>query len=166
VNAAPLDILGRIELADEAATARLAAALAAAARPGDCFALAGPLGSGKTSLARSFIRSLGDPDEEVPSPTFTLVQTYEMAAFTLWHFDLYRLSRPEDAIELGFDEALAEGVVLVEWPERLGPLLPAARLDIALSPGATPGARRAVLGGGAAWRARLAGLALASLADG
>jgi tRNA threonylcarbamoyladenosine biosynthesis protein TsaE len=121
-----------VDLADEEATLALGARLARDAAPGDVFALAGSLGSGKTTLARGFIRALTRPDEEVPSPTFTLVQTYETPKGTIWHFDLYRLEDPEEAWELGIEEAFASGISLIEWPERLGPLLPARRREILL----------------------------------
>src|SRR5579884_1615816 len=117
-----------IDLPDEAATTALAARLAEQARPGDVIALRGDLGSGKTTFARAFIRALGG-GEEVPSPSFTLVQLYELAAATVWHFDLYRLRSPEEAWELGIEEAFAGGIALIEWPERLGALLPERRLD-------------------------------------
>ncbi len=123
------------ELPDEAATARLAESLAARARKGDVIALFGELGSGKTAFARAFINALPAPDgtapatpEEVPSPTFTLLQTYQRAPAPVWHFDLYRLVRSDEVYELGFEEALIEGIVLIECPDRIGPLLPAARL--------------------------------------
>jgi len=142
-----------IELADERATARLAARVAGAARAGDTIALAGPLGSGKTTFARAFIRALGNSDEEVPSPTFTLVETYRFAGRPpIWHFDLYRLDAPDDVYELGIEEAWAEGISLIEWPERVAALLPAGRLDIALAPGDAPERRRATLRGGARWQ--------------
>ena len=132
-----------LQLADAAAPQALGARLAAQARPGDVLALRGELGAGKTTLARGFLAALGHT-EEVPSPTFTLVQVYELARLTVWHFDLYRLVRPEEAWELGLEDALADGVSLLEWPERLGDLLPADRLDVRLE--LTPdGARRAAL---------------------
>ena len=100
------------------ATGSLAASLAVLARPGDVIGLSGDLGTGKTSFARAFIAAraalCGAPEEEVPSPTFTLVQTYEMAGETIWHFDLYRLDRAEDAYELGIEEAFADGLCLIE----------------------------------------------------
>ena len=144
-----------IDLADEAATARLAARLAGLARQGDVIALAGDLGAGKTALARAFIRTLVGADEEVPSPTFTLVQTYDFDLGTLWHFDLYRLDRPDDALELGIEDAFAQGISLIEWPDRLGPFLPVDHLTVTLAPGPTKEARRALLEGGAAWTDRL-----------
>jgi tRNA threonylcarbamoyladenosine biosynthesis protein TsaE len=127
--------------------------------------LAGPLGAGKTSLARALIHALpgqpGSETETVPSPTFTLVQVYERAPAPVWHFDLYRLERPEEVWELGWEEALAEGIVLVEWPERLGALLPGAALLLTLAPGPRDGeGRQATLAGPAPWDRRLAGLHL------
>jgi tRNA threonylcarbamoyladenosine biosynthesis protein TsaE len=114
-----------MSLADETATAELGATLAARLHPGDIVGLQGELGSGKTTLARAILRAAaGDPDLIVPSPTFTLVEVYEMPRGTFWHFDLYRLETPEQVFELGWEEALAEGIVLIEWPERLGALLP------------------------------------------
>ncbi|MCA8932800.1 MAG: tRNA (adenosine(37)-N6)-threonylcarbamoyltransferase complex ATPase subunit type 1 TsaE [Rhodospirillaceae bacterium] len=124
-------------LADEAATCALGARLVPALRPGDVVLLAGGLGTGKTTLARAGIQAaLGGP-AEVPSPTFTLVQTYDLPAGTLWHFDLYRLGDPAEVLELGFEDAVADGMVLVEWPDRLGPLLPARHilLDLRAEPG-------------------------------
>jgi len=143
-----------IELPDEAATAALAAGLAALARPGDVIALKGELGAGKTSFARAFIRARGGI-EAVPSPTFTLVQVYELGGGTIWHIDGYRLRDPEEAWELDIEDAFSEGISLIEWPERLGSLVPARRLEIALSAGPTPAARRAALDPGAEWAARL-----------
>jgi tRNA threonylcarbamoyladenosine biosynthesis protein TsaE len=149
-----------VDLPDEAATARLAGRLAGLARQGDVIGLGGPLGSGKTSFARAFIRAYGGAAIEVPSPTFTLVEIYAFAGKPpVWHFDLYRLARPEDAFELGIEEAWSEGVSLIEWPERLGALLPAEHLLLALAEGAAPGARLARLAATAVWGSRIAGLA-------
>jgi len=111
--------MSTLHLADEAATQTLGRHLAASLRPGDAICLTGPLGAGKSTLARGLIRALTTPDEEVPSPTFTLVQFYECNP-PIAHFDLYRLTRPEEAFEIGLDEALDEGCALIEWPERLG----------------------------------------------
>ncbi|MEQ8195024.1 MAG: tRNA (adenosine(37)-N6)-threonylcarbamoyltransferase complex ATPase subunit type 1 TsaE [Rhodospirillales bacterium] len=144
-----------LSVADESATQSLAAAAAALARPGDVIALSGELGTGKTAFARGFIRALTNPDEEVPSPTFTLVQTYDSPAGTIYHFDLYRLNAPEEAYELGIEEAFADGMSLIEWPDRLGPLLPADRLDVLIEYGAGPEARRVTFGGSPSWMARL-----------
>jgi tRNA threonylcarbamoyladenosine biosynthesis protein TsaE len=136
----------RFYLEDEAATAMLGARLAAHLKPGDVLALTGGLGAGKTSLARALIRAAtNEADEEVPSPTFTLVQTYECPSFDIWHFDLYRLEKPDDALELGIEEAFAEAVSLIEWPERLGGYLPRRRLDILIRQGAEEEAREALL---------------------
>ena len=130
-------------LADEAATQDLGRKLAASLRPGDALCLTGPLGAGKSTLARALIRALTTPDEEVPSPTFTLVQFYETTDFPLAHFDLYRLSDPDEAYEIGLDEALDDGVALIEWPQRLEGRLPATRLDIDIA--LDGDARRAVI---------------------
>jgi tRNA threonylcarbamoyladenosine biosynthesis protein TsaE len=124
---------GDFRLRDEAATARLGAAVARVLEAGEAVCLWGPLGAGKTTLARGAIRALADVREDVPSPTFTLVQFYPNERLTLAHFDLYRVERPEEAHEIGLDEALDEGAALIEWPERLGGHLPADRLDIELS---------------------------------
>lgn len=114
-----------LPLADETATEQLGATLAARLKPGDVVGLKGELGAGKTTLARAILRAASDdPRLIVPSPTFTLVEVYETPHGTYWHFDLYRLETPEQVFELGWEEARAEGIVLVEWPERLGPLLP------------------------------------------
>lgn len=147
-----------VELPDETATAALAARIAALAQSGDIIALKGELGAGKTSFARAFIRARGS-GEEVPSPTFTLVQSYELAEATIWHFDCYRLRDPEEAWELGIEDAFRDGISLIEWPERLGSLLPARRLEIALHSGNSPNARRAVIDAAAGWADRIACLA-------
>jgi tRNA threonylcarbamoyladenosine biosynthesis protein TsaE len=143
-----------LTLADEAATAALAVRLAGLARKRDVFAISGPLGSGKTSLARAFVRALTAADEEVPSPTFTLVQAYDSAKGPLFHFDLYRLEAPEQAVELGIDDAFADGICLIEWPERLGRLLPACALRIDLAAGADAEQRIARVSGEDAWARR------------
>jgi tRNA threonylcarbamoyl adenosine modification protein YjeE len=149
-----------IDLPDEKATAALAAQLADIARPGDIIALSGDLGAGKTSLARAFIRARGGI-ETVPSPTFTLVQLYELRGGPIWHFDLYRLQRAEEAWELGIEDAFREGISLIEWPERLGDLLPVRRLRVALDFGPAPSARRATLSAGPEWSERLTALGAA-----
>jgi len=114
-----------MSLPDERATDELGATLAARLRVGDVVGLKGELGAGKTTLARAILRAAAeDPRLIVPSPTFTLVEVYETPRGSFWHFDLYRLEAPEQVFELGWEEALAEGIALVEWPDRLGPLLP------------------------------------------
>ena len=143
-----------VPLPDEAATADLARRLASSLVPGDLVALRGDLGAGKTALSRALIRAVTEEDAEVPSPTFTLVQTYETDIGPVWHFDLYRLSGPDEVTELGWDEARAEAVLLVEWPDRLGPLLPADHLEIKMTFNG-PTARQAELIGHGAWGARL-----------
>lgn len=155
-----------LPLPDLAATERLGRALAALLRPGDVVALYGDLGAGKTALARALIRALPGPagaaEEEVPSPTFTLVQTYERQPAPVWHFDLYRIEQAEEIHELGFSEALAEGITLIEWPERLGGGLPAGALSLTLSYDGDSGGenegREARLDAGGDWPERLAEL--------
>lgn len=123
-----------LSLPDEAATERLGTTLAARLRPRDLVALEGGLGAGKTTLARAILRAAaGDPGLVVPSPTFTLVEVYETPHGSFWHFDLYRLEAPEQVFELGWEEARADGVALVEWAERLGGLLPHDRLTVRLA---------------------------------
>jgi tRNA threonylcarbamoyladenosine biosynthesis protein TsaE len=117
-------------LPDEAATARLGAAIAQRLQAGEAVCLSGPLGAGKSTLARALVRTLTTPDEEVPSPTFTLAQFYEGGRLKVAHFDLYRLSDPSEAYEIGLDEALEDGAAVIEWPERLAGRLPAHRLDV------------------------------------
>ena len=125
-----------------AETERLARHLAPHAAPGDVIGLCGTLGSGKTAFARAFIRArLGRPAEEVPSPTFTLVQLYEHAAGAIWHFDLYRLSAPEETYELGIEDAFVGAISLIEWPEKLGALMPGDWLEVRFAPGEDEGAR-------------------------
>lgn len=141
-----MELRGELRLPDLAATEAAAARLAPLLRPGDVLFLQGDLGSGKTTCARAVLRALGVA-EEAPSTTFNLVLTYETARGPVWHFDLYRLEAPEEAIELGFEDALDQAIVLIEWPERLGPLAPPERLELTLAPEADPGARRLV------WRA-------------
>jgi tRNA threonylcarbamoyladenosine biosynthesis protein TsaE len=108
-----------IDLADAEATTALGRAIAPRLTPGEAVLLYGPLGMGKSTLARGLIRALAGEHEDVPSPTFTLVQFYETDP-PIAHFDLYRLTRPEEAFEIGLDEALDVGAALIEWPERLG----------------------------------------------
>lgn len=144
---------------DESATARLAESLAALVQPGDVIALWGDLGAGKTAFARAFINQLTDNTEEVPSPTFTLVQLYETRRGIVYHFDLYRLEQPDDSLELGMEDAFADGICLIEWPDRLGPWLPRDRLDVVIESGETEQARVFEFKSSSpAWNERLAAL--------
>ncbi|MFN3503668.1 MAG: tRNA (adenosine(37)-N6)-threonylcarbamoyltransferase complex ATPase subunit type 1 TsaE, partial [Allorhizobium sp.] len=119
-----------VHLTDDAATALFGEDLLLALQIGDCVALDGDLGAGKSTLSRAFIRALADdPDLEVPSPTFTLVQNYDLK-IPVAHFDLYRLSDPSELDELGLEEALADGICLLEWPGKAGRALPKNRIEI------------------------------------
>jgi tRNA threonylcarbamoyladenosine biosynthesis protein TsaE len=130
-----------LSLPDEAATGALAARAARLARPGDAILLHGPLGAGKSAFARAFLRAAaGDPGLEVPSPTFTLVQSYELPGVTAHHLDLYRLEGPDALAELGWEEA-RDGIVLVEWPDRLGRHAPPDALRVTLAPAEAPEGR-------------------------
>jgi len=144
-------------LDDEQATCRLAARAAALARAGDVVLLGGPFGAGKTAFARAFLRAATrEPDLVVPSPSFTLVQTYPLPeGGEVWHYDLWRVGGPEEVGELGWEEA-RRGIVLVEWPDRLGALAPPDALTVVLAsvPG-RPEAREARLSG---WLDRLSDL--------
>lgn len=131
----------------------LASRLALILKTGDVIALSGPLGAGKTTLARAVVTRLGG-EGEVPSPTFALMQRYETPRLTLTHCDFYRLV-PAELDELGLEDALSEGAVLIEWPERAAGWLPADRLDIAMDETATPDMRRIVLTGQGSFAARL-----------
>ena len=139
----------------EADLHKLAASLAKDLKTGDVVALQGDLGAGKTSFARGLINALSPVEEEVPSPTFTLVQVYDAQDPAIWHFDLYRIEKHDDILELGWEEARRQGVALVEWPERLGTLLPKDRLEISID--FTPdsdNSRRVTLTPHGKWRSR------------
>ena len=114
-----------------AATRALAARLAPRLKAGDVIALRGGLGAGKTTFARALIETLAGQEAEVPSPTYTLVQTYQAGDLLVYHFDLYRLDQPDDVVELGWDDT-ADGVCLIEWPDKAGDHLPAWRLDLTI----------------------------------
>ena len=111
------------ECKTEEDTKRLACCFSNVAQKGDIFALYGTLGAGKSTFSRFFIQNLSSA-EEVPSPTFTLVQSYEGSNFEIYHYDMYRLKSPEEAYELGIEESFYDGVNLIEWPEKIGGLLP------------------------------------------
>ena len=123
----------QLELPDLSATETLGSLLADGLAVGDVISLSGPLGAGKSVLARAIIQAANPAETDVPSPTFTLVQTYELGDGTpLWHLDLYRIESPEDAMQLGLDDAFIDAVCLIEWPDRLKKLLPKTNLSIHL----------------------------------
>ncbi len=135
---------------------RLAEDFAFALKPGDVLALNGDLGAGKTTFARALIRAIsGQPDIEIPSPTFTLVQTYSACRFDVAHFDLYRLAAPEELHELGLDHALGKGVAIIEWPERAGELLPVDRFVVHIGETGDPATRNVMLEASAPLAARV-----------
>lgn len=142
----------QFDLPDQPATEALAARLAALSGAGDVIALHGEMGMGKSVFARAFLRALAeDPSLEVPSPTFSLVQIYDLPKATVAHFDLWRLDGPDALFELGWDE-VQEGIMLVEWPERAGDELPRHALHLTLMPGEGEEGRRVMLEG---WSDRL-----------
>jgi tRNA threonylcarbamoyl adenosine modification protein YjeE len=143
-----------ILLTDIAATETLAGGLAPLVGATDVIALHGDLGAGKTTFVRALLRVLGI-EGEVPSPTYTLMQTYESAAFPVYHFDLYRLKKAEELEEIGFDDACADGLVLIEWPERAGTFMPKDRLDLRFSFDERGGRQVSLLPQGR-WKDRLA----------
>jgi tRNA threonylcarbamoyladenosine biosynthesis protein TsaE len=139
-------------LPDLTATERLAARIAAAVGPGDAILLSGDLGAGKTAFARAFLRSVtGDPLLEVPSPSFTLLQSYDTPRGPIHHFDLWRIDGPAALRELGWDDA-CQDIVLVEWPDRLGPLDPPGALRLGFAHAGEPDARTVTIDG---WADRL-----------
>lgn len=145
-----------LDLPDLAATEALGSRLAALLHPGDAILLEGPLGAGKSALARALLRAAaGDPDLEVPSPSFTLVQSYDTPIGPIHHYDLWRLDQSNDVVELDWDGA-REDVVLVEWPDRLGVLRPDDALTVALALGEAEDSRTATLTG---WPDRIGRLA-------
>lgn len=122
-----------LPLATDDDTTHLGQTLAPLLRAGDTVLLSGPIGAGKTHLARALIQARLGRAEDVPSPSFTLVQTYQAGEVEIWHTDLYRLSHPDEVWELGLDQAFASAICLVEWPDRLGSHLPPGAISITLS---------------------------------
>ncbi len=139
-------------LASEADTRALGESLASRVRSGDVITLSGPLGVGKTALARALLRALGH-DGEVPSPSFAIVQPYDATDPPVWHVDLYRIEDPAEIAELGLDDAVADAVLLVEWPERAGPGAWPDALHLSLD-FAADGARRLTALVPAPWESR------------
>lgn len=144
----------QLTLNSEDETGLLAGRIADLLRKGDTIAMAGMLGVGKTTFARSLIRKLL-PGEEVPSPTFTLVQTYDAPKFRITHADLYRVKARRELRELGLDEALDEGALIIEWPDRMSELLPADRLDMIIEVDDGVEERRVKLIGRGSWAQRM-----------
>ncbi|SHH00835.1 tRNA (adenosine(37)-N6)-threonylcarbamoyltransferase complex ATPase subunit type 1 TsaE [Cognatishimia maritima] len=131
-------------------TADLAAAFASVLKAGDTILLTGDIGAGKTHFSRSLIQHSLGYQEDVPSPTFTLVQTYDAPEHDIWHADLYRLSSPDEVVELGLTEAFETAVCLIEWPDRLEELAPENALSLSLKMTETPGQRQLVISWSAA----------------
>ena len=148
----------KIELKSEQDTANLAHQLSHHLVPGDVVLLSGEIGAGKSYFARSLIQFSQDIAEDVPSPTFTLVQTYSTQIGEIWHADLYRLGATDEIIELGLAEAFQEAICLVEWPEILGSLTPKDALTLMFKTTSTPGHRQLEMSWtGASWADRLLG---------
>ena len=135
-------------------TLKLASKIAKLAKVGDVITLRGELGAGKTAFARAFIQSLKGSNQEVPSPTFTLLQVYELPKFTVYHFDLYRLTSADEVFELGIEEAFAEGVSIIEWPEIIESMAMPNRLDIEFNFKAPAETRQAQINLAPSWQQR------------
>jgi len=147
-----------LSLPDAPAMTRFARHLAPHLRAGDVLLLEGPIGAGKTHFARALIQRLLARPEDVPSPTFTLVQTYEGTEFEIWHADLYRLTHPDEALELGLTEAFERALCVIEWPERLGADRPKTALTLRFHTEPDDARQLAFLSDNDHWRARLKGL--------
>ena len=151
-------VVATVEVACESQTVDLGRRLSALFRAGDTVALSGDLGAGKTTFVRAMIQTLCGADQEVPSPTFTIVQVYESKdLLEIWHVDLYRLHDQEEMSELGVGDALACALVLIEWPDRAGTCLPVKRLEIEIHFCDKPEVRSFVFRGGSEWAKRLTG---------
>ena len=148
-------ILATRHLQNEEETRDAAIALSKYLRPGDVIALDGTLGAGKTAFARALINAMPGEAEDVPSPTFTLVQTYQRGDAEVWHFDLYRLEDPEDVFELGIEDAFADAISLIEWPDKLGSYLPKKHLRIVLAQDGESDTRTLQIIGDESWQGRL-----------
>lgn len=153
-----MTLICSLDLAGPDATARLGQAFADLLEPGDVMLLEGQIGAGKTHFARAAITArlarVGAV-EDIPSPTFTLIQTYE-ADCEIWHADLYRLTYPDEVLELGLDEAFETAICLIEWPDRLGSLVPEGALRLGFELRDNGASRHVVISGGADWAVRLA----------
>ncbi len=150
-------VLPTLILPTEADTVVLANRIAPILRAGDVLLLEGPIGAGKSFFARALIRArLGNPTEEVPSPSFTLVQTYQADGVEIWHCDLYRLTLPQEVFELGLDEAFGQAICLIEWPEKLGDAAPKNALHLTFA--AKEDHHCIVVTGPLQWNKRLEGL--------
>ena len=151
----------RLTLDSPEDTCAFAGRLGAQLAPGDCLLLEGGIGAGKTHFARCLLLSLMDTPEDVPSPTFTLVQTYDTRAGEAWHADLYRLSGPDEIVELGLDQAFDTAICLVEWPDRLGEDAPPDALRLAFEVAGDTARLVTISSGAPQWRPILeeAGLA-------
>lgn len=154
----------KIELKNEVATQQLAENLAPVLGSGDTLLLEGSIGAGKTAFARALIQSslasAGAPPEDIPSPTFTLVQTYQAGSLEIWHADLYRLTHPSEIIELGLDEAFDHALCLIEWPQRLEDYTPKNALKLVFKSGHDEDARLLILSGPNDWENRLSTIVL------
>ena len=148
--------LFELSLVDEVATNTLATHVAARLQVGDTLLLEGEIGAGKSAFARALIRARLGRMEDVPSPTFTIVQTYEDDAGDIWHCDLYRLTHPDEALELGLEEAFETAICLIEWPDRLGDMAPQSALTLAFV--AQANQHHVTISGPDPWVERLRGL--------